>query len=194
MTTEPDNEPDIFELKRETLATERNALISLSKRAEGMTYQQIADEMGCSPSTAHYRVRKGLRLAAFEPAAQVRELELQRLDHLMTIALAAAAENVPLMAGSNRVTDSSRVQVRDWRPNLLAVESLIHIQERRAKLLGLDLPVRVEVVAPADVVEGVGPDVIAGEVVPGVVEHVPFDGDYAAMARRIEHVRSPDAE
>ncbi len=185
------DESDVFILKRQILESERSAMISLSKRASGMTYQQIATDMGCSTATAHYRVRKGLRLAAFEPAAEVRELERTRLDHLMTIALAAAAENVPLMSGSNRVTDPvTRVQVRDWRTNLAAVESLIHIQERRAKLLGLDLPVKVEVVAadaPADI--------IAGEVVGDASEgHVPLDGDYEAMAQRIAFARSLDDE
>ncbi len=129
---------------------------AVAMRGAGRSYRQIAEIEGVSLSTAHSRVQRALLVTIREPAEVVRELELARLDALAVVAMAALAEFVPMRSRGNRVLHPvTRVEVRDWAHNLAAVDVLVRISERRAKLLGLD-------VAPV-----VPPAVVAGEVVSG---------------------------
>lgn len=98
---------------------------ALTLRQQGLAYPAIARAMGCSLSTAYAAVLRGLqRLEADlqERAADVRRMELQRLD----VALAAIMPQVE--AGEDR-----------------AVATMLRIMDRRARYLGLDEPERTEV-------------------------------------------------
>lgn len=100
-------------------------LEALALRRRGRSYRKIADELGVSLTTAHRYVTTELeRLAkeCGEEAAIVRQMELDRLD----VALDALAD---------------RIEQGDDR----AVATMLRIQERRAKLLGLDSPDRQQV-------------------------------------------------
>lgn len=108
--------------RAESLARQNRAL---ELRQQGLTYQQIADAIGCDVSTAHratMRALEALQQDTAERAADVRALELQRLD----AALAAIMDRVH--AGEDR-----------------AVASMLRIMDRRARYLGLDEPERTEV-------------------------------------------------
>ncbi len=143
---------DRFAPQDRTLGSELDALAALRLRAAGHYYRDIAQMMNCAQSTAHHRVRRGLALSAHEDASAVRAIELARLDALTVVAMEAAEAVTPLMAGTNRVfpLGQREMSVRDWRSNLVAVDLLVRIAERRAKLLGLDQQVtRVELVNPA---------------------------------------------
>lgn len=100
-------------------------------RMMGLSYRQIGERMGCSGSVAHGYVKRaaeGYELAAAEAIETQRKLELARLDHATTIVMAQVAK----LASSNK-------------PNPAAVDQLIRISERRAKLLGLDAVFEVKV-------------------------------------------------
>ena len=100
-------------------------LEALRLRQRGRSYPRIAEELGVSLTTAHRYVTTELeRLAkeCGEEAAIVRQMELDRLD----VALDALAD---------------RIEQGDDR----AVATMLRIQERRAKLLGLDSPDRQQV-------------------------------------------------
>jgi hypothetical protein len=86
-------------------------------RLAGATYQVIADRLGWSgPSGAHQEVARALR--AGECAAdQLRELELARLDVLQAAVWPKAVTG-----------------------GLKAVDAVLAIMKRRARLLGLDAP------------------------------------------------------
>ena len=94
---------------------------AIDLRREGLTYGEIAERLGYSDGTgARNAVVRGLDRALREPADELRELEAARLD---------------------------RAQVAIW-PGVLSgdvknVLALIKIMERRARLLGLDAPLRV---------------------------------------------------
>ncbi len=83
-----------------------------------MTYQEIADRIGITEMGAYKAVMRILdrmaRLTA-EDATKVRDLEIQRLDKLLNAVWAKAEKGDPT-----------------------AVKRVLEIQERRAKLLGLD--------------------------------------------------------
>lgn len=98
---------------------------ALTLRQQGLAYPAIARAMGCSLSTAYSAVLRGLQRLETdlqERAADVRRMELQRLD----VALAAIMPQVE--AGEDR-----------------AVATMLRIMDRRARYLGLDEPERTEV-------------------------------------------------
>jgi hypothetical protein len=111
--------------QRRIEAKER-ALKALELRKKGMRYEQIAQQLGYSRrGNAHKAVMKEIELLAKEcreEAAQVRDLELQRLDALYLVAYA---------------------EVEDG--NIPAIDRCLRIMERRAKLLGLDAAEKVDV-------------------------------------------------
>ncbi len=99
---------------------------SLRLRQRGLTYSQIANELGVSRKTAYRDVKKELekiQKTCSEEAELVREIELRRLDELWSVANTAALNG-----------------------DLKAIDRCLRIQERRAKLLGLDAaePVTIE--------------------------------------------------
>lgn len=89
-------------------------------RKLGMPFQQIADRVGYnSRQAAHQAVTKALteiREETQDTADDLRTLEAERLDQLWQIAFTEALTN----------------------QNLRAVETAVRIQDRRAKLFGLD--------------------------------------------------------
>jgi len=110
---------------RMLLAQERRDR-ALDLRIAGMSERAIAKELGISNNRAHGLLEEAdaqLKGSCLEKAAQVRRIELERLDKL-TAALFAQ------------------------RQNPRAADSLLRIMERRAKLLGLDAPTRQEIAGP----------------------------------------------
>lgn len=103
-------------------ATERQRR-ALEFRKGGATYDLIARELGyATPSGAAKAVKTALRRTIQEPADEVRQLEIARLDKMLAAHWPAVLKgNVP----------STLVALR--------------IQERRAKLLGLDAPAKINV-------------------------------------------------
>ena len=93
---------------------------AVEMRTRGHTYQQIADACGVSMSAAYKAVCTYLeqtRAIAREAAEEVRRLELDRLDRM-------------LAAFGPRAEDGDAA----------AADRVLRIQERRARLLGLDAP------------------------------------------------------
>lgn len=117
---------------------------ALELRAAGATYRQIAQRLGVSVSTAHECVTRGPDRTRREPAEQLRELELERLDRLQVEATEVlAAQHVVIQAGKV-VVDKQGQPYRDHGPTLAAIRTLLQVQESRRKLLGLDAPVKVD--------------------------------------------------
>lgn len=111
---------------RERAAERRSQAIELRKG--GYSYREIAKELGCSLTQAWFDVKKVLDdLAAHdrETAAQVRKIEIMRLDTM----------------------------VRGLWPNVQSGDSssvmaALKVSERRSKLMGLDAPVKNELTGP----------------------------------------------
>lgn len=96
---------------------------ALELRKAGYGFQIISEQLGYSDSSGAYRaVRRALMRTIQEPADEVRKLELERLDKILTALWPAA------IAGK-------------W----LAIDRVLLIMERRARLLGLDAPTKVDI-------------------------------------------------
>ena len=111
------------------IRTEEQARIdaeALRLRSAGMSYQKIANAMDCSKPTAYDRVNRALAAIPFEAVDEYRRIEGQRLDMLMEIAMDKA------LSGD--------------KGSLFAIDRVLAIQERAAKLRGLDAPIKHEVI------------------------------------------------
>lgn len=129
-------------LQQATIDTE-----AVQLRSRGATYPEIARTMSCSISTAYERVQRALRSVPAEAVADMRLVEAQRLDDLWKIAWREATRDHALIADGKVVKDDDGVRLVNHAAKLQAVNTLIRIQERRARLFGLDEPVtqRIEV-------------------------------------------------
>lgn len=117
-------------------ATSPRALVALQRqqqavelRRSGRSYREIAHAVGIGVASAHRLVGAAIaeaRTTVREDVVELRALELSRLDGLM-VALWPKAR----------------------RGDLAAVDRVLKIMERRAKLLGLDAPVKVARTNPA---------------------------------------------
>ena len=120
-------------------------------RSRGRTYSQIAEELGyCDKGAAHHavaRVFDGFRVEARDLLIKI---ELDKLD-MMTRAVIDVLEAKHYLVSDGRIVyigakdDPDHRELLDDAPVLQAVDRLLKISDRRAKLLGLDAPKRVEV-------------------------------------------------
>jgi len=96
---------------------------ALEMRAEGQSFRAIAEQLGfAGPAGAFRTVEKAMSALVEEPAKQVLQVELDRLDRATELAMA--------MISAGKST---------------GIDQLLKIQERRSRLLGLDQPERKDV-------------------------------------------------
>lgn len=94
-------------------------------RIAGKGFTEIAAEVGyAGPGSAYKALRRAMQKTLQEPADELRRIEGERLDRLFEVAFAKAT-------GSGERA-------------LVAIDRCLQIQARRAALLGLDAPVRIE--------------------------------------------------
>lgn len=94
-------------------------------RAAGLSYRQIATQLGISPMTAHKDVRKALAALHDDLKGQARELFAQEWQRL----------EMPVLPLAKAVKDGDVAAVLVW----------IKLSESRRKLAGLDEPAKHEV-------------------------------------------------
>ena len=114
---------------------------ALEFRKAGMTYEQIAGELGVTTAAAYKSVMvalKAIREKQDEAAEDVLALEIERLD-IMLMGIMPQAR----------------------RGNQGAIDRVLRIMDRRSKYLGLDAPVKRDVTSagkPIKTYIGVSPD------------------------------------
>lgn len=117
----------------ESMASERRLKARQTKRdalelkMSGATYAAIAEQLGITRSSAHKAVQTAMREMIAEPAEEVRRMEITRLDRM-----AVPFWLVVIAQGSTLIE------------RRLAVETLLKIMDRRARLLGLDAPIKID--------------------------------------------------
>ena len=142
---------------------------ALELRAKGLTLAQVAKELGLSsPQAASKLIQSSLRKIIEEPAAQLVKMETARLDMLWREAIKVMDSYHIVISNGQAVMDPryvleiealegeegqlgaipSEALLRDTGPVLAAIDRLLKIQERRARLLGLDAPKKMELGGP----------------------------------------------
>lgn len=97
---------------------------ALAMRLAGATLREISDALGVDLSTISRDIQRALADIPREEADALRKIEVQRLDRLQRA-----------------------VWTKALGGDLSAVDRAVKIVDRRAKLLGLDAPQKVEVAA-----------------------------------------------
>lgn len=111
-------------------------------RAEGKTYEQVANALGfVDRSHARKAVQRALLATVQEAGDELRTLELERLNLLLDKAW-QVMETVHFAHSQGRVVKLDDTPLIDSAPTLAAMDRILRIMERRAKLLGLDAPVK----------------------------------------------------
>lgn len=136
-------------------------------RGEGYTFRQIAEEMGCNVRAAHDRVMRAYGRMPGPKAAAERNRMLAELDD-MALACYEVLERSHVTVNNRGVVTVDvidpvtrekvgEIPVPDDRPVLEAVDRLLRIQERRAKLLGTDAPAKrsVEVITRTAILDAI---------------------------------------
>lgn len=124
---------------------ERDAKI-MDLRRRGRTLQTIADEFGISRQRVHAIIKERLAEIPVESVQHYRAQALEVLDNLLEKANAVLeAQHLKFHEGV-ALTHNGEV-VTDNAPVLAACATILKIEERRAKLLGTDSPVKAEVAA-----------------------------------------------
>ena len=94
----------------------------LELRRVGLTWSRIAEEVGYADHTGAYAAyKRAIKRTMQQPADELREQEVDRIDRLQVAVWPSA------MKGDTR-----------------AILTIIRLMERRAKLLGLDRPIKIE--------------------------------------------------
>ena len=117
--------------KLEASAAE-NRVKALDMRKQGKTYQQIAEALGVSVSTAHKYIKSSLQELAdlrIDGADELRQMELERLDEALS-----------------NVTASQ--DYKDGDPQ--SIQVYIRLSESRRKLLGLDAPAKQDITSDGE--------------------------------------------
>lgn len=132
-------------------------------RKAGLTYRQIANALDCSEARAYNGVNRVMRRISAKQAedgADILRLELERLDALLSNMWSMT------MPHDIETEDGGKIRVP---PSYEAVDRVIKIMDRRAKLLGLDqIQLNINTsnaqagVTPAGVTTGA-----SGEITPG---------------------------
>lgn len=117
---------------------------ALKLRTQGMSYRDIASRLGISVAMAHRDVSEALAAIPKHSAEELRRSEQALLDELQAVLMAQVHD-----PASSRTTQRK------------AVETLVRVSERRAKLLGLDAPARMMAMVEHHQADPVTEDVLA---------------------------------
>lgn len=110
-------------------------------RREGRTFEEIGEQLGVSKQAAHQMYRRTLADIPALEVAEYRAEQAARLDALLAKANEVlAAEHVIVQHGKVVMQDGKPIP--DHGPVLDAIKAVLDIEQRRAKLLGLDTPVK----------------------------------------------------
>ncbi|QBJ94435.1 hypothetical protein D0Z67_29125 (plasmid) [Streptomyces seoulensis] len=130
-------------LKQDEVAVRRTALLKL--RREGVRYddERILALGYASAATARSDLKRALEAHRDEEAAEIsiyRQQENERLDALLEAAWPRATKPSPVLDKEGNVVDHAL--------DMRAVDTVLRLMDRRAKLNGLDMPTKAEVTGP----------------------------------------------
>ena len=113
-------------------------------RLRGIDCQTIAETLGIALSTVYVAVDSAMKEVPFADADSLRKIELAHLDKAQSKAFEILEKQHVAISAGGKVVYNDGEPVLDDSVALKAVDSLVKVQGRRAKLLGLDAPTRVQ--------------------------------------------------
>lgn len=141
-----------------TQKTKETQKIICELRMQGYNFTQIGEKLGIRPQHAHAQHSRAMKAIIQEPAQEVREMEIQRLDMMLASLHSDYVKFFPVVNSGQVVRDVMEdengnpithedgrmvtYKLEDIGPRMQILDRMLKIQERRARLLGLDAPVR----------------------------------------------------
>jgi len=114
-------------------------------RSLGYTYQLIANEFGCSVGTAHDMVARAVNELPTEGAAEVRKIELEKIDNAERYLNSVIAKPPPKVSAAGKIVkDDEGNVVVDEGARMDAVDKILKAIAARARLLGLNAPTKIQ--------------------------------------------------
>jgi hypothetical protein len=113
-------------------------------KSQGLTYQQIGDRLGITRQAAHVAVQRALADIPRMATEELRTLELEKLENLERRLIYIINQQSYKTSASGRVIEYEGKPVLDTTPQIQAIGAALKVIDKRAKLLGLDAPTKVE--------------------------------------------------
>jgi hypothetical protein len=121
------------------------------RRCEGATMTRVACEFGMSIGAIYNYIeeaRKQLREATIDLAAQEREQSLALIDTAIEQVMPHINGEIKIETEVHRVIkgrpQTFKMTIEDWQARMKGCQVLTQLLDRKAKLLGMDAPVKVE--------------------------------------------------
>jgi len=115
-------------------------------RSRAMTYQSIGDHFGVTRQAAFAMVQRAIADIPKEGAEEVVRLEIEKLNFLERKLYEIMTKEHVAFGASGKVVTLDGVPVEDDSPVMKAIDGLLKVADRRAKLLGLNAPTKHEVI------------------------------------------------
>lgn len=144
--------------------TQRLRASVLEGRVKGWSFPRCAMELGITQGYAYKLYKEAMRQIVEPGVKEVRDLELTRLDGMTEECYNILEAEFYLVNGGKVVRDvvvdedgkvvldddqqPKLMRVRDYHIKLAAMDRLLKIGERRARLLGLDAPTKTALTDP----------------------------------------------
>lgn len=130
-----------------TLETAERDAEAARLQARGMSLRQIAQQLGyANQSGVHKAIQRALAAVPVQGVDELRRVQCDQLDYLTAKALEVLeAKHYAHSTHGELVYGPNGEVLVDSAPTLNAIDRLVRILERRAKLMGLDAPQRHEV-------------------------------------------------
>jgi hypothetical protein len=122
----------------------------MQMRREGCTFQAIGDELGCTRQYVHERYTALLKEVAGHEVAEYRREQEERLDGLLRKAH-EVLERRHITVSNGQIVRLDGHPLEDDGPVLSAIDTILKIEARRAKLLGMDAPAKTDLNVNANV-------------------------------------------
>lgn len=113
-------------------------------RLEGLSLRAIGQAVGLSHVSVLDILKKGYEERIYPQIDEARTVELERLDELLSRAWAIMDDRHALVSHGRIIQDLDGRTLPDTGPVLAAMDRVLRIADRRARLLGLDAATKVE--------------------------------------------------
>jgi hypothetical protein len=150
MTDQPDNMTSLTKTRdgkgrydRSPDTVERDAEAA-RLRAQSISFAKIGEALGISKQSAHAAVHRALAETLAEPAANLRQLEREKLDRLEQL-VHAELERQHFVIANGKIMYIGEEPLHDTGAVLACVDRLVKISESRRKLDGTDSATKVDV-------------------------------------------------